>query len=149
MRKEALLIAEEYSARERDVYLEAAQKLRMPYFDWTSEVSAAQGKHIALAFVYGTNRNLSVNPNSAKEQLVGSMHQRWCSVLAGIPEYILQKNVTVNTPAGRKSMQNPLESFVLPEDVAEGNVASARNVSAFCSNPLLQGPLGPLLRTRC
>lgn len=50
---------------------------------------------------------------------------------AGLPEYILQQNVTVNTPNGPESMRNPLESFVIPEDVAEGTVASARNVRIF------------------
>lgn len=43
VRNEALAIAQEYGEKERAVYLEAAWKLRFPYWDWTSEEAGTAG----------------------------------------------------------------------------------------------------------
>lgn len=43
IRQEALQIASRYDEGHRDEYLEAAQVLRFPYWDWASDEAAANG----------------------------------------------------------------------------------------------------------
>lgn len=45
---EAFEIAMEYDKSERKAYLEAAHRLRMPYWDWISEEAASQGDILCL-----------------------------------------------------------------------------------------------------
>lgn len=42
----------EYDKSERKEYLEAAHRLRMPYWDWISEEAASQGEPPSMCLIY-------------------------------------------------------------------------------------------------